>query len=56
MQIPGRLCWPVHRVATSGHYPDGLAAIEERWTLSMLVDAHEVCDALDDARSEAMSK
>jgi hypothetical protein len=45
-----------HRVATSGHYRDGLADIEERWTLEMLVDAYDVCDAYDDAAAEAAER
>ena len=56
VRVPGRLCWPVHRVATSGHYPDGLAVIEERWTLAMVVDACDVCDAIDEARAEAIKR
>lgn len=56
MRIPGRLAWPVHRVATSGLYPDGLAVIEAAWTLDMVVDACEVCDAIDAARVAAAEK
>jgi len=56
VQIPGRLCWPVHRVATSGLYTDGLWTIEHRWTLEMVVDACEVCDAIDDARAQAAER
>lgn len=52
--IPSRIPWPLHRVATSGHYPDGLHTISERWTLAELADAWEVCDALDDARARAL--
>lgn len=51
--VPGHLCWPVHRVATSGHYHDSYADIMSRWTLADLVDAHEVCDAIDTARALA---
>jgi hypothetical protein len=46
----------VHRVATGGHYPDGLAVIEGDWTLEMVVDACEVCDAIDAARVEAAER
>lgn len=53
VRVPGHLCWPVHRVATSGHYPDGLAVIEGAWTLEMVADACAVCDAIDDARVAA---
>ncbi len=56
VRIPGRLCWPVHRLATSGLYPDGLATIESDWTLEMVVDACEVCDAIDAARVEASER
>jgi len=54
--IPGHVCWVIHRVATSGIYPDGLATIESRWTLDMVVDASEVCDAIDDARAQAAER
>jgi len=54
--VPGHLCWPVHRVATSGLYPDGLWTIEHRWTLADVCDASEVCDAIDEARAAAMEK
>ena len=56
VRVPGRLCWPVHRVATSGLYTDTLYDIEHRWTLAMVIDASEVCDAIDDARAEAAKK
>ncbi len=56
VRVPGRLCWPVHRVATSGHYPDGLAVIEGDWTLEMVVDACEVSDAIDAARVNAAER
>lgn len=56
MVVPGWIFWPAHRVATSGLYPDGLAAIENRWTLEMVVDACEVCDAIDDARAQAAER
>lgn len=52
--IPSRIPWPLHRVATSGYYPDGLAAISERWSLSDVVDAWEVADAFDDAKVRAL--
>lgn len=52
--IPSRIPWPLHRVATSGYYPDGLHAIAERWTLADVVDAWEVCDALDAAKMAAI--
>lgn len=54
--IPGHVCWVTHRVATSGLYPDGLAVIESRWTLEMVADACEVCDAIDDARAQAAER
>lgn len=47
--IPGRLCWPVWRVATSDRFKDGLDAIETRWSLQMVADANDVLDAFDDA-------
>lgn len=53
VQIPSRVPWPLHRVATSGHYPDGLATIASAWTLVDLVDAWEVADALDAAKLRA---
>ncbi|MBK6532612.1 MAG: hypothetical protein IPN17_28255 [Deltaproteobacteria bacterium] len=46
----------MHRLATSGLYPDGLATIESDWTLEMVVDACEVCDAIDAARVEASER
>jgi hypothetical protein len=51
--VPGHLCWPVHRVATSGHYHDSRHTIETRWSLWNLVEAFEVCDAIDTARALA---
>jgi len=48
--IPGGLCWPIHRIATSGRYTDGLTTIEERWTLQMVADACDVLDAFDDMK------
>ena len=51
--VPGHLCWPMHRVATSGHYHDSLDTILSRWSLADVVDAHEVCDAIDSARAAA---
>ena len=56
MHIPAGICWPVHRVAVGGHYPDGLDVIERRWTLEMVVNAYEVCDAIDDARAQAAER
>ena len=50
MTIPGGVPWVVHRVAVSGHYRDSLVDILDRWTLTELVDAHAVIDALDAAR------
>jgi hypothetical protein len=52
--IPSRIPWPLHRVATSGYYPDGLAVIAERWSLEMLVDAWEMADIFDDAKVRAI--
>lgn len=53
MTVPSRIPWPLHRVATSGHYRDSLADISERWSLADVVDAWELCDILDDARVRA---
>lgn len=52
--IPSRILWPLHRVATSGYYSDGLHTISERWTLADVVDAWEICDALDAAKARAL--
>jgi hypothetical protein len=52
--IPSRIPWPLHRVATSGYYPDGLAVISTQWSLADVVDAWEVCDAMDDAKVRAI--
>lgn len=49
LAIPGRLCWPVWRVATSERFRDGLDVIETRWSLEMVADANDVLDAFDDA-------
>lgn len=49
--IPAGVPWALHRVATSGYYPDGLHAIATRWTLAMLIDAWALCDAYDAARA-----
>lgn len=52
--LPARIPWPLHRVATSGYYHDGLHTIATRWTLAEVVDAWEVCDALDGAKARAL--
>jgi hypothetical protein len=52
--IPSRIPWPLHRVATSGYYPDGLAVISTQWSLADVVDAWEVCDAFDAAKARAI--
>jgi hypothetical protein len=54
--VPGRLCWPVHRVAVSGDYPDGLHTILTCWTLEDVVDANAVIDALAAARAAPKGK
>ena len=54
MTIPSRIPWPLHRVATSGYYNDGLHVISTCWTLADVVDAWEVCDALDAAKVKAL--
>ncbi len=48
--IPGHVPWVLHRVAVSGHYHDTLEAMAVRWSLADLIDAADVCDALDAAR------
>lgn len=53
MHIPASVPWAIHRVATSGYYPDGLHVISCRWTLEMLINAWVVCDAYDAARARA---
>ena len=53
LTIPGHLCWVIHRVATSDRYRDGLATIEERWSLEMVADANDILDAYDDAVAAA---
>jgi len=54
--VPGHLCWPVWRVATSGHFRDGMADLLDRWTLADVCDAADLCDALDDAAAEAAER
>lgn len=54
--IPGHLPWVAHRVAVSGHYHDSLHTILTAWTLADIIDANDVCDALDDARAAAQEK
>lgn len=56
ISVPGHLCWPVWRVATSGHFRDALADIQDRWTLAEVADAADLCDALDDAAAEAAER
>lgn len=53
--VPGHLCWPVHRVATSDVYRDTLVDILERWTLEDVVDANAVIDAIEGARAASGS-
>lgn len=50
--IPGRVPWLLHRVAVSGYYHDSLATIASEWSLQDIVDAHDVIDALDEARGK----
>lgn len=49
LSIPGRVCWPVWRVATSERMRDPLDVIETRWSLAMVADANDILDAFDDA-------
>lgn len=51
MTLPGRVPWVVHRVAVAGYYHDSLHTIMTSWSLADVVDANEVCDALDEARA-----
>lgn len=55
IHIPGRLCWPVWRVAASEWFSDGLDVIETRWSLEMVCDANDILDAFDDAAAAAGS-
>jgi len=52
MKVPGHVAWPVHRIATSGYYRDSLVEIMTRWSLSDVVDANEVIDALEDVKAQ----
>lgn len=49
--IPSGIPWVLHRVAVSGHYHDSYEGIATRWSLADLMDAADVCDALDAARA-----
>lgn len=53
LTIPGTVCWPVHRVAMSDRYSDGLSTIEREWSLEMVCDACDILDAYDDALADA---
>jgi hypothetical protein len=40
--------WSIWRVATSTHFRDSLAEIENNWSLDDLYDAHDVIDLLEE--------
>lgn len=52
LKLPATVCWPIHRVATSGKYQDSLREIEMEWSLTDLWDANAVLDAMTDAEIE----
>lgn len=54
--IPGHIPWPVHRVATSGHYRDSLHTILTEWSLADVAIANAVIDGLEDAAEAAQVK
>lgn len=56
LSVPGTLCWPVWRVATSERFADPLHVIETEWSLAMVADANDVLDAFDDAIAAAAEK
>ena len=41
------------RVATSGKFADGLATIQQEWSFSDLMAAHQVLDLFERAASES---
>lgn len=51
LQVPARVPWPIHRVATAGYYTDALETICTRWSLVDVVDANAVIDAWEDAKA-----
>jgi hypothetical protein len=53
IEIPGDVPWIFHRIAVSGFYHDGLDTILTRWSLEAVGHAHDVIDALEDARARA---
>jgi hypothetical protein len=46
----------VWRLATHEKVRDTLDTIETRWSLEMVRDANDVCDAYDDAAAEAAER
>jgi hypothetical protein len=53
-ELPAYIDWRFHRIATSGHYHDGLHTIETEWSLADVFEANEVIDAIEHAQAEAM--
>lgn len=53
--IPGHIPWPVHRIAVSD-YHESLTTLLNRWSLTDVVDANLVLDAMDAARRKAQEK
>lgn len=54
LEIPARVPWALHRIATSRRYTDSLHTIATEWSLVDLYDAHAVLDALEDAEAQAL--
>lgn len=52
LRLPAHIPWSVHRVATSGRYPDALHMILSEWSWADVMDAIAVLDAFEDARPE----
>ena len=49
MQIPTRVDWWVHRIATNERYCVSPHEIRERWSWPEVLEAHALLDAFEDA-------
>lgn len=53
IEVPAGVPWPIHRVATSGHYRDPLHTIVTQWSLADVMQANAVIDAIEAAVRKA---
>jgi hypothetical protein len=51
--VPEHLDWQIWRIAAADRFSASLNEIEERWSLSDVLDAHEVLDMYEDLEAKA---